>query len=236
MNRRSFLLTLPVAVVPGVVLAQIKGNRAPSRDPILEHIARESARIQSDFRRRGIRSELLAALSSNLRLGAAYGKEHDIDRVIQNAARQVSRDRFIAYQRDHDMREHSKAEIARQFPGLEIDAPALPVAATDDQYESALSLMQANGGFVFLHERLAQITSEVAAKLERYAKLEGGAVIRPVQVDECYLYQNALMIARMMADAICLFSAFDPMLLPVCAVIQIEVWTAQILVWWYCGF
>lgn len=246
-NRRQFLGSTSVSTLAlwqGGPLLAVPSAREP-RDPILDHVTREAARIQKDIQARGLRAEHLRAFKSNLRLATIQGRQQGIDAKIRAAARKANRNRTDALNRleGATTSEHEKHQLEEHFPdlkGLDLDLNKHARSGRAG-YAKALDVVSTNGGFTDVQNQLMQLTNGLSAELEPLLAANEGVLyakrarIVRIQHGSCELRRGALEIVEMLKDAVCFLSVFEPALAPICIVLFIEVQVARLLLLIACG-
>jgi hypothetical protein len=246
MSRRRFLGSASVSTLvlwrSGPLLI---AQQPPQRDPVLDHITREAARIQKDIQARGLRGEHLRAFGVNLRLAAIHGRQQGFDAIVQRAARRGSRNRtdLLNSLEGRTDYEHEKHQLERAFPdlkGLDLDLHRSGRRSRAG-YDEALRSAMASGGVAAAHEHLVQMADGIRARLEPFLAdnggvlMPGGARIQRAQQGSCEMYQMALQMAEILMDVICALALVDPLLAPICIMLFVEVQVAKLLMLVACG-
>jgi hypothetical protein len=227
---------------PGALVAQTTPG---TRDPVLDHLTREAARLHTAIKDGGLRTEHLRAFSLNLRLASAHGRQFGVDAAIQRTARRAARNRtdlLNGLEAKTDYR-HEKHEFERLFPDLKgLDLEVWRDRRTPRAgYEEMLNAVIARGGYTEAHAELLRLSEGIRSQLER-AIADNGGVLRfdrprvvRVQQGSCEVYRMALEMAEIFANVLCALVPFDPPLAPLCTVLWIEVQIAKILMLIACG-
>ena len=215
------------------------------RDPVLDHVIRESARIYKDIQDRGLRGEHLRAFSANIQLAAIQGRQQGLDNKIRRAARSANRNRTDSLNRLEGTAgfEHQKHELERHFPdlkGLDLD-PNPYGRRSRAAYERGLDVAIAGRAFSEAHNQLAQLTSGIRAELELSLAANDGVLypgdarIVRVQMGTCELRRTALEIYEIVVETICFLTIFDPLLMPPCLVMFFQLQVSKYLMHIVCG-
>jgi hypothetical protein len=246
MSRRVFLGSVPVSTLMVWRSGQmVSAQQAEKRDLILDHVTREAARLQSEIRSGGLRSEHLRAYSLNLRLAAAHGRQQGLDAAIRRAARRANGNKttLLNELEGRTDYEHEKHRFEQAFPdlkGLELDVTRGGRWSRGD-YEKALDIAATRGGFTESHDQLLRLAEGIRTRLERSIADNGGVLhpgrprIMRVQHGSCEMYRMSLDMAELMVNAVCALVVFDPALAPICAVLWLEVQVAKFLMLVACG-
>ena len=156
------------------------------RDPVLDHVIRESARIYKDIQDRGLRGEHLRTFSANIQLATIQGRQQGLDEQIRRVARSANRNRteFLNGLEGTASFEHQKHELERHFPdlkGLDLDLNKSSRRGRAG-YEKTLSMVTASGGFTAAQNQLAQLTNSLRAEIEPLLAANNG-VLHPDRAD-----------------------------------------------------
>ena len=242
-TRRQFVAasaaTLPalLCISEGEVDAR---GQAPADDPVLGQIETDVARTYEELTDNPRRVDSLRALESSLRFHATYASAN-LDEVIRKKLKRSIRDRGRAQWIDDIIADQHHAhrriaEIKKRHPRLQLD-PRLsefrPMAREDA--EQALDKFEKLGTapcLIALADSVQRLREQVAAQpadhVVRAATQFGWSPCEQLSMTASFLEWEVTFV--------CSLSAFDPVLIPVCATLGLELAAAQFLYWAACSW
>ena len=242
-TRRQFVATtaatLPLLLC-GADAEVAVAAAAQADDPILGQIEGDVARTYEELIENPRRIDSLRALESSLRFHATYASTH-LDANIKKALKRGLKERGRAQWIDDIIADQHHAhrrieEIKKRHPRLQLD-PRLsefkPMLREDA--EQALDQFEKAGTapcLIALADRVQKLREQVGVQpadhVVRAARQFGWSPCEQLSMTCSFLEWEVTFI--------CSLSYFDPVLLPVCATMGLELAAAQALYWVFCSW
>lgn len=224
------------------------------RDEQMEDaITQDVVRISKDIEKRGFNpDEHMPQLLASMRLTAIHsrvaGRDDHVRKAVKAYLKKNGREALLEAATSSDLQEHRKHHLA----GLGADLDALPTSQplppTRKHHEQALDMLL-NGNFLSdgMDILVSDINNVESKRRKSARKVEAPHIspavyspqIRPVQDDPTTMCGAINMVYQMyaaMVNIICVLAALQPELLPLCALIALQVavlWIwVQLCSWW----
>jgi len=242
-TRRQFVAA-SAATLPALLCASDVDLAArapqPVDDPVLGQIEADVARVYEELAENPRRVDSLRSLETSLRFHATYASAYlddnikkELKRQIKNRGRAEWIDDIIADQHHAHRR---IAEIKKRHPRLQLD-PRLsefrPMKREDA--EQALDRFEKVGTAPYL----IALADGVQRLREQAAAQPADHVVRATMQfgwSPCEQMNMTVGFLEFEVTLVCSLAVFDPVLIPVCGVLGLELASAQFLQWALCSW